>query len=179
MKRVILVNGVPASGKSTVARFLSNAHGWPLLGLDTIKEPFLVQLDPGDRAFNRKLGRASYHAIFDLVAAFPDGMTTVIDAWFGFQPLEVLTAHLERAGVGAVLEIWCHAAPDLVGERYAARIGERHPGHPGLDYVPELKVLAGRAMPLGGFPRFEIDTGLPLDEPALLNWINARISASG
>ena len=86
MKRAILVNGVPASGKSTVARAVSDRFGWPLLALDTIKEPFFTEIETVDRAFNRKLGRASYAAIFNTVADFPDPSTVIVEAWFGFQP---------------------------------------------------------------------------------------------
>ena len=56
MKRVVLVNGVPASGKSTVARAVSEAKGWPLLTLDTIKEAFFEHIGTGDRNYNRLMG---------------------------------------------------------------------------------------------------------------------------
>ena len=49
MKRAILVNGVPASGKSTVARAVTDRFGWPLLALDTIKEPFFDEIGAVDR----------------------------------------------------------------------------------------------------------------------------------
>ncbi len=97
MKRVVLVNGVPASGKSTVARAISRAGNWPLLTLDTIKEALFAHLGTGDRDYNRLLGRASYQAMFDLTADFPDGATVVMDAWFGFQPADVLDG-LHRQG---------------------------------------------------------------------------------
>src|SRR5215831_18249293 len=113
MKRVVLVNGVPASGKSTVARALSRAEGWPLLGLDTVKEAFFEHLGTGDRDYNRLLGKASYQAIFDLIADFPDNATAVVDAWFGFQPAEVLEKHLTRAGVVKIAEVWCHAPAEI------------------------------------------------------------------
>jgi len=73
MRRAVLVNGVPASGKSTVARLISSRRNWPLLGLDVIKEPFFAHLGVGDREYNRKLGRASYQATFDLIEGFPVG----------------------------------------------------------------------------------------------------------
>ena len=59
MKRAVLVNGVTASGKSTVARALSQAKGWPLLTLDTIKEAIFEHLGTGDRDYNRLLGKAA------------------------------------------------------------------------------------------------------------------------
>ncbi len=172
-KRAVLVNGVPASGKSAVALALSRAMGWPVLTLDTIKNPFLAILPPGDRLFNRTLGRASYAAIFDLIADAPQNSTFIIDAWFGFQPLDALTDHIARAGLTDLAEVWCHAPPETVGARYAARLGARPAGHPGADYVPELIELAGRAAPTGLAPRFDVETIAPLDLAALTSWLNA------
>ena len=171
MKRLILVNGVPASGKSTVAAAISQAGIWPLLALDTIKKALFAQLGTGDRDYNRLLGRASYQAMFNLAADFPGGMTIVMDAWFGFQPESVLAAHLASAGSPAVVQVWCHAPAAEVGRRYAARIGERSGGHLGADYVPELMALAARAKPLGQFPTYEHDTTMPFDCASFLTWM--------
>jgi predicted kinase len=171
MKRLILVNGVPASGKSTVARAVAEAGGWPLLTLDTVKEAFFAHLGTGDRDYNRLMGKASYQAIFALVGDFPEGSTAVMDAWFGFQPADVLTAHLERAKVSRVAEVWCHAPPPVIGERYRSRLPSRHAGHLGEAYIPELTELAGRAAPLGVYPLFRVDTTRPLDIAELMNWI--------
>jgi glucokinase len=157
VKRVVLVNGVPASGKSTVARALADATGWPLLTLDTVKEALFAHLGTGDREYNRKLGRASYQAMFALIGDFPPDATAIVDAWFGFQPREALDGHLARAGAGQAVEVWVHARPETIGARYAARVGERSAGHLGLEYVPELMALARRARPLGGFARLDVD----------------------
>jgi len=174
-KRLVFVNGVPASGKSGVARALSDALGWPLLTLDTVKTPFLSELAPVDRLMNRTLGRASYNAIFDLIRDAPAGSTFVMDAWFGFQPAEILTAGLERAGVTELAELWCHAPPQVIGQRYADRVTNRTPGHPGLDYVPELIALAERAMPTGRGPLLRIDTTSPVHMEAIRDWLEQAL----
>jgi glucokinase len=172
-KRAILVNGVPASGKSGVARAISDATGFPVLALDTIKNPFLIELPPGDRLFNRTLGRASYAAIFDLMRAAPAGSTFIIDAWFGFMPPEILTEGLARAGIDLAVEIWCAAPPETVGARYAARLGQRPAGHPGAEYVPELIALATRAKPLNIGAGFTVDTTAPLPLGQVVNWLQS------
>lgn len=174
-KRLVLVNGVPASGKSRVAETLSKENGWPLLALDTIKAPFLRELPPGDRLFNRVLGRASYAAMFDTIAAAPGGTTFVLDAWFGFQPLELLTDGLARTGATSVVEVWCHAPPETIGERYGSRSEERGPGHPGKEYVPELIELATRAKPTGVAPVLRVETTTPLNVQDLQGWIKATL----
>ncbi|MES2433550.1 MAG: ROK family protein [Pseudomonadota bacterium] len=170
-KRAVFVNGVPASGKSGVARALSAATGWPILALDTVKNPFLTILPPGDRLFNRTLGRASYAAIFDLIADAPANTTVIIDAWFGFQPIETLQDHIARAGLSEIAELWCHAPPEVIGARYAARLGDRPAGHPGADYVPELITLAQGAKATGLAPRRDVDTTHPISAKPLTDWL--------
>ena len=90
MKRAVLVNGIPASGKSTVARGIAERLRCPLMTLDTVKDPLFEHFGIGDREHNRKLGRASYAVIFNAIGDWPDASCVVIDAWFGFQPPEVL-----------------------------------------------------------------------------------------
>ncbi len=172
-RRAILVNGVPASGKSSVARTIADRTGWPVLSLDTVKDPFLAELAPVDRLQNRALGRAAYQSIFGMIANFPPDATVIIDAWFGFQPPEVLEKGLLSAGITDAVEVWCHAAPAEIGARYAARVDGRPAGHPGLDYVPELVALARRARPLGAFPCIDVLTEGPLDPAPLLARIRA------
>lgn len=176
MKAAVLVNGVPASGKSSVARALAEATGFPLLTLDTIKEALFAHLGTGDRNYNRMLGRASYEAIFALAGDFADGATVIVDAWFGFQPPEVLRAHLKRGGLSRVVEIWCHAPADVIGSRYGARLGTRSSGHLGAEYVPELIELAKHARPLGTFPLHEIDTTKPFATSETVAWLTAQLS---
>lgn len=171
MKRIILVNGVPASGKSTVAHAIAGHGGWPLLALDTIKEALFAHLGTGDREHNRLMGRASYQAMFALAADFPDGVTVVMDAWFGFQPEDALASHLERVGQPQIIQVWCHAPPADIGARYAARVAGRSGGHLGLDYVPELVALAERAKPLEQFPTHRTDTTAPFDAADFMRWL--------
>jgi len=177
MKRAVLVNGVPASGKSTVARGVADRMSWPLLRLDAVKEPFFDHLGVGDREFNRKLGRASYDAIWSIVADAPANTTVVVDAWFGFQPVAVLEQHLKRAGIERTAELWCHAPSEELARRYAARLDQRHPGHPGAAFVPELIELSKRAAPLARGPLLEVDTTLSLDFSAIVVWLRGALGA--
>lgn len=171
MKRLLLINGVPASGKSSVARQVASLGPWPLLGLDTIKEALFAQLGTGDRDYNRQLGRASYQAMFNLAADFPEAVTIVMDAWFGFQPVEVLHSHMQTVGECSVLQVWCHAPPEIIGERYAARVSGRSEGHLGLEYVPELIELAHRAKPLENIATLSVDTTRPFEAAQFMAWL--------
>ncbi len=173
-RRLVMVNGVPASGKSTVAQHLAEATGWPVYALDTVKTPFLAEIGTVDRPFNRVLGRASYRAIFALIGAAPPGTTAIVDAWFGFQPRELLEALVAEAGIDSILEFWCHAPPDLVAARYRDRAIARIPGHPGAEYTEELRLLAARAEPSRLGPVLEIDTSRSVDQGAVRAFIDAN-----
>ena len=179
MKTAILVNGVPASGKSSIAHAVARHRALPLMTLDTVKHPLFGHFGTGDREHNRLLGRASYEIIFASIGDWPGPATVVIDAWFGFQPLEVLDRHLVTAGITCVAELWCHAPGAVLAERYAARVDSRSAGHPGLDYVPELVALAERAKPTGRGPCFGIDTTQELRIDPVLAWLEQHIGLAG
>lgn len=179
MKTAVLVNGVPASGKSSVARVIATHLAVPLMTLDTVKQPLFGHFGVGDREHNRKLGRASYEIIFSAIGDWPAPCTVVIDAWFGFQPLSVLVQHLARAGITHRAELWCHAPPVMLAERYAARVATRSAGHPGLKYVPELVALAERATPTGCAPCLAIDTAKDLDIEPVLSWLAGCMAPRG
>ena len=166
MKQAILVNGVPASGKSTLTDRLTRRlleEGVPAvpLSLDAIKTGLFLHLGSGDRLRNRMLGRASYQAIFDTVAGFPEQLVPVIDAWHGFQDIGVVRDHLSRAGLSRVIEVWCAIEPATAAARYRVRSADRHPGHPPASYADELQDLAARATPLSLGPVVMVPTEDP------------------
>ncbi|WMY74642.1 AAA family ATPase [Buttiauxella selenatireducens] len=174
-KTVVLVNGVPASGKSTVARLLSEHFALPVLTIDGIKEPFMAQFDNIDRPFNRRLGCAAYEVIWSIVADSPQQCVFIIDAWFGFQPKEALERYLEQAGITRVVEIWNHIPGHLAVQRYAQRLDERREGHPGEEYLPELLALANNAQPMSLGSVYTVEQGKPVDSIALVAWLGKEL----
>lgn len=170
-RRIVLVNGIPASGKSTIAVELSKHTGWLQLSLDNIKNPFLQRLEGVDRELNRTLGRASYQVMWSIVANAPAGSTFILDAWFGFQPKEVLVDYLAGSGVTSVVEIWCDVCATVAASRYQARMDQRLPGHPGAEYLPELIALAERAGPMNLGPVYRVDQSVAMDIDNMADWI--------
>jgi len=160
-KQVVLVNGIPASGKSTLTQAISSRLNLPVLTLDAVKEPFMSSFAPVDRQRNRQLGCAAYQAIWKIVGQAPAGCVYLIDAWFGFQPKSVLEQGLATAGAGRALELWLDISPDEAVSRYQARLSNRMPGHPGAEYLPELRRLAEQAQPMAVGPVLRMDAADP------------------
>lgn len=63
---LILITGLPGTGKSTLARSLARHLGVPLICKDTIKEPLLDLLGAADRSESRRLSDASFAVMFAL-----------------------------------------------------------------------------------------------------------------
>lgn len=174
-KTVVLVNGVPASGKSTVARLLSEHFALPILTIDGIKEPFMAQFEEIDRPFNRRLGCAAYEVIWSIIGDSPAQCVFLVDAWFGFQPKEALERYLKQADVTRVLEVWNQIPGNLAAARYAQRLDVRRNGHPGEEYLPELTKLADNAQPMSLGPVYIVEQANPVDSAALVGWLSKEL----
>lgn len=176
MKKLILVNGIPASGKSTVARIIADELSFPRLSLDEIKEPFMMQFcDTIDRTLNRKLGYAAYQAMFNIVRQAPENSILILDAWFGFRETAVLQDYLASCGIHHTLEIWNAISSERVAARYQARVNERIKGHPGNEYLPELISLAHQAKPMCIGKCYTVDQDKEINHQELIQWIKTHL----
>ena len=64
---VILVNGLPATGKTTLARRLATDLRLPLLAKDAIKETLFDTLGWSDRVWSRRLGAVTFTLLYMLL----------------------------------------------------------------------------------------------------------------
>ena len=158
-RRVILVNGVPGSGKSTAAAELASALHLQVLSLDRIKECLFDVIGVGDREYNRLLGQASMKIIWRIVNDAPPDASFIIDAWLPCSQSDDVRAALSACDISLVLEIWCYGEPTEVARRYEERVPLRHHGHLGAFYAKELLTLAATATPLALGPVFRFRSG--------------------
>jgi predicted kinase len=153
----VLVNGLPGSGKTTLAMALAAELGWPCLSRDAIKERLAAQ-NPDDAS--NIVGAVAMRELWRQAAGMP---AFVAESWW-FRPrdLEFALDGLEVAGVQTVVEVWCDAPPLLARNRFESR--ERGPVHAIIgDVDAKWAEWSAGAEPLGICPVLSVDTTLPVD----------------
>ncbi len=153
----VLVNGLPGSGKTSLAMALAAELGWPCLSRDAIKERLAAQ-NPHDAS--NIVGAVAMRELWRQAADLP---AFVAESWW-FRPrdLEFAMSGLEVAGVETVVEIWCEVPPALARSRFESR--ERGPVHSIIgDVDAKWSEWSAGAEPLGISPVVRVDTTRPVD----------------
>ena len=175
---VVLVTGVPASGKSSLARPLSEALELPLLSKDVVKEALFDVLGISDREWALRLGAASAEVLWALLPECPRG--AVVDIWIDpRRDVEMARAGLARAAAARIMEVLCECPGEVAVSRYAERV--RHPGHqpPDESILGRIRESAPLIEPLGLGPALRVDTTGPVDVEAVLSWLRAGVASPG
>ncbi|MEQ4519740.1 AAA family ATPase [Pseudarthrobacter sp. B907] len=161
---VILVNGLPGAGKSTLAAQLGDELGVPVVSKDSIKEA-LADLCLG-RVGSGKLGQIASETMWQLVAAVPG--TAIVESWW-YRPRDLgfVREGLAQSGNPRVTEVWCELPPGQAWERYLDR--QRHAVHPtGNAAQRDWAEWSANAVPLGVGRTVPVDTSAPVDAASLV-----------
>ncbi len=161
---VILVNGLPATGKTTLARRLPTHLRLPLLAKDAIKETLFDTLGWSDRVWSRRLGAVTFTLLYMLLEEqLRAGRSCVVECNFTPDYDTQRWRDLAQTYPFTPFQALCVADGPTLYARYCARARspERHPGHVeplNLDDHREL-LLRGRIEPLDiGGALYELDT---------------------
>ncbi len=127
MSRYIIVSGVPAAGKSTVAAGLAGRSSLPLFDKDRILETLFSGCTPNDLSDRRSL---STRADQQLESAVRETPYAIVVSWWRHP-----ASHADsgtpigwlRELRGSLVEVYCECAPKVAVERFSRR--QRHPGH--------------------------------------------------
>lgn len=170
---VVLVLGLPASGKTTLARSIGEHLGLPVLSLDSVKEALVESLDPAATADRFAVRRAARSVLVRLAGEQPRGC--VVDIWVNPTRDESDFAGAVRSL--PVVEVVCRVPVEVSLSRYAAR--DRHPAHLPADADSDRRIreAAPGIGPLGLGPHVEVDTASPVEGEALarlLDWLREQ-----
>ena len=154
---LILVTGLPGTGKSTLARALARHYGMPLICKDAIKEPLLDTFGAPNREDSRRLSNASFAVMFSVLRDCAAAGTGVILEG-NFRPGEHERPLLESSAA-RVAQILCSVAEPVRIERLKARATDpaRHPGHRDAEFVASYTQCATGFLDLDG-ERLTFDT---------------------
>lgn len=181
---LIIVNGLPATGKTTLAQQLATALALPLFSKDMFKEILFDTLGWGERAWSRRLGVASI-ALLVCVAEAELAVERSCIVECNFDPL-LGSAQLSALGQRCPfhpVQVLCVTDPAVRRERQRQRAqsSARHPGHLEAVLLGETDAAppVGRLEPLAlGGALIEVDTTNPaeLDVGALVERLRGEIN---
>jgi predicted kinase len=170
---LVVVTGMPSSGKTTIAEALAERLHLPLVAKDVLKESLFEALGPGDIAWSGRLGDAAYNLIFDLATTMlSTRVPLIVEAnFFTGQAARFTSLPHHR-----LVQIHCDAPLPTLLERYAAR--ERHVGHHDKEKIDELpaRYASGVHGPLPVPSEIiKLDTARAVDVGALADRLRALL----
>jgi hypothetical protein len=165
MNRFVVVSGLPASGKSTVARAVALKLELPLFDKDDFLNALFESCGIGDAQWRTQLSRAADLSFQTEVEKAPGA---ILISWWRHprSPVPSGTPTEWLASLpGVVVELHCRCSPAVAARRFIHR--QRHPGnldgrHSPTELLAEFESHAALG-PLGLMRLVEIDTEGDLD----------------
>jgi predicted kinase len=178
--RIILVHGLPCSGKTSIAQKLASHFNLPLVEKDGIKEILFDTLGWSDRQRSKELGNASYEIIFYLISAHvAAGQDLVVDCNFHPEFHNEKIREILKKTPFCPLQVLCWAQGEVIVERFQKRTGRRHPGHGDESLIDEIApdLLQGKAEALdidGDIYWLETTDFESIDFESMWEWVEKK-----
>ncbi len=181
---LVIVNGLPGTGKTTLARRLAADAHLAVFSRDGLYETLYDALDCRSNGLPPLLGPAAFTLLYSVTGSvLAAGQSLIVEGFFGRPALRTAEfLRLQRAHNFEPLQILCRTEGRVLLERFLARVGteERHASHRDRQWLEQNKewLLQGRLPPLVlGGQLIEIDTTTPysFDYAHLLQQVRAAI----
>ncbi|MBD3290863.1 AAA family ATPase [candidate division KSB1 bacterium] len=129
---IIIITGLPATGKTTLGRKIADRFGLPFFSKDEIKEQLFDTIGTGDREWSRKLSRASNALLMIILQQMIEaGRFCIVESNFPPEEYDEKFRLLVQNTPFRILQIICKTERPVLQKRLEdrARSGSRHPGH--------------------------------------------------
>lgn len=150
---LILVMGLPATGKTTLSNKISEAFDLPLICRDEIKVQIMNNVGWGDREWSKKVGQASYSLLDYMTGQMTRSKSSfILESDFAPEFANEKFNRIHQEGY-SIIQIICSASDDIILERWKRRAAEdtSHPsrteGEQGLNDLHDL-IAKGQRQPL-------------------------------
>ncbi|MFF2276281.1 AAA family ATPase [Agromyces sp. NPDC058126] len=170
---LIVVNGIPGAGKSTLARPLARELAVPLVAKDAIKEALSDAVDVS--LPTSQLGVVAAENVW-AIARMLGGAVMIESFWATGRDESHFRRGFDSLGAPHGVEIWCHTPREVARQRFLTR--ERHRAHSDEARRSEWETLTSNAAPLSGLPVIPIETTAPVDVPRLAAVLRLQIAGA-
>jgi predicted kinase len=127
---IVVIFGLMATGKTTLARSLGETLGWPVIHSDAVRKS-LAGLKPTTRAphrfgqgiYSEDFSRRTYTEMLRLAQGhLAAGQNVILDGSYKRALERKRVRQLARSGEAQVLLVYCECAPDVARERLGLRL---------------------------------------------------------
>jgi len=128
----ILISGFSCTGKTTLAKKISQRYLLPLMSRDDIKESLYDSLGYSDREWSKKLGTASYDLLYLFIERLlANKQSLIAESNFKSGTDTTKLLNLKNKYQFHLIQIHCYTSVAIALARFKdrSRSGERHPGH--------------------------------------------------
>ncbi|MFO7711275.1 MAG: AAA family ATPase [Candidatus Woesearchaeota archaeon] len=160
---LIIVTGLPGTGKTTIGKQISNRFSLPFICKDSIKEVLFDELGWNEKDLCRKIGGASYELLYHFVEMLLESRSSVVVEANFVPEIANHKFHQLRKLDFIPVQIRCFARQEIILERFKKReeSKRRHPGHRVRrtmeEWIPILSREKSEFLSIGG-KKFDLDT---------------------
>ena len=138
--KIIVLSGMPATGKSTLCKKMAKEFGYPVIEKDSIKEELFDTVGFNSYAEKRRLDHAANAVVLNVVEKIlQSDSSCIVDNNFDSESGKKFSELIEKYNPECVCVFLC-GEPDVLHERYTKRDNAhaRHLGHVLQEHYPPL-----------------------------------------
>ena len=125
---LLLVHGLPAAGKTTLAQWLAAQLRWPAIHKDDVKEILFDTVNWKDRAWSRQLGVATIEVLWHVIEMqLAAGVSCVAECNFNPELASPRLRDILNKTNAKCIQVLCSCDGAERLQRFQSR--QRHPGH--------------------------------------------------